>query len=138
MNSLVACSNSYRKNNPTTLQVLKGHFHGAFHYFSEVILKITLLSTGNSLDLICFSGYSLLLCFSSWQCWTSVAHTPSKTTPNFQGFKRKWDRKKFSKHVLSLPECIAVANKAKIWLLLVKMNSGVKKELRRATWHLQQ
>lgn len=44
----------------------------------------------------------------------------------------------FQKHVLSLPECIAVANKAKIWLLLVKMNSGVKKELRRAAWHLQQ
>lgn len=44
----------------------------------------------------------------------------------------------FQKHVLSLPECIAVANKAKVWLLLVNMNSGVKKEFRRATWHLQQ
>lgn len=67
------------------------------------------------------------------------SHThQAKQAQTFKVLKGNEIGRNFQKHVLSLPECIAVAKKSKIWLLLVKINCGAKKEFRKATWHLQQ
>lgn len=60
----------------------------------------------------------------------SCTHQAKQT---FKVLKESEIGRNFQKHVLSLPECTAVANKAKVWLLFVKINSGEKKEFRRAT-----